>query len=134
MRHYELLLVIKPTLTEEETQQKVDLIKEVLVKNGAEMKATLAMGTRRLAYEIEKFERGAYFALYFTAPTASIKEVERIIRINEEIIRFMTVKFESKKELTHWEKLVNVANGKQEVAKTEEKAEEKVVAEVTTQA
>ncbi|MBE0496721.1 MAG: 30S ribosomal protein S6 [Campylobacterales bacterium] len=117
MRHYELLFVLKPTLTEEEVQQKVGLMKEVLEKNGAEIASVLEMGTRRLAYEVQKFERGVYFVVYFTAPTAAIKEVERIIRINEEIIKFMTVKFEKKKELAHWEKLANAAKGKKEEAK-----------------
>ena len=117
MRHYELLFVLKPTLTEEEVQQKLNLMKEVLEKNGAEIASVLEMGTRRLAYEVQKFERGVYFVVYFTAPTAAIKEVERIIRINEEIIKFMTVKFEKKKELAHWEKLANAAKGKKEEAK-----------------
>jgi small subunit ribosomal protein S6 len=117
MRHYELLFVLKPTLTEEEVQQKLNLMKEVLEKNGAEIASVLEMGTRRLAYEVQKFERGVYFVIYFTAPTAAIKEVERIIRINEEIIKFMTVKFEKKKELAHWEKLSNAAKGKKEEVK-----------------
>lgn len=105
MKHYELLLVLKPTLTEEEAKNTVALIKEVLEKNGAEISNTIEMGTRKLAYVINKHERGTYVVFYFTAPTASISEVERIIRINEEIIRFMTVKFENKKEVSYWEKL-----------------------------
>lgn len=116
MRHYELLLVLKPTLTEEEVQQKVGLMKEVLVKNGAEIASVLEMGTRRLAYEIQKFERGVYFVVYFTAPSEAIKEVERLVRLNEDIIKFMTVKFEKKKELAHWDKLANAAKSKQEAA------------------
>ncbi|MBN2963803.1 30S ribosomal protein S6 [Sulfurospirillum sp. T05] len=132
MRHYELLFVLKPTLTEEEVQQKLNLMKEVLEKNGAEIASVLEMGTRRLAYEVQKFERGVYFVVYFTAPTAAIKEVERIIRINEEIIKFMTVKFEKKKELAHWEKLANAAKGKKEEA-TPAQAPEAVAAPVQTE-
>lgn len=105
MRHYELLIVLKPTLTEEEVQNKVTLMKEVLEKNGGEIASLVEMGTRKLAYSVNKFQRGTYFVFYFKAPSASIFEVERIIRINEEIIKFMTVKFENKKEIAHWEKL-----------------------------
>lgn len=119
MRHYELLLVLKPTLTEEEVQQKANLMKEVLENNGAQIESVLEMGTRRLAYEVQKFERGTYFVFYFQAPASSIKEVERLIRINEDIIKFMTVKFEKKKEIAHWEKLANAAKGKKEAPKTE---------------
>ncbi|MCD8478411.1 MAG: 30S ribosomal protein S6 [Sulfurospirillum sp.] len=99
MRHYELLVVVKPTLTVEELQAKLSFLKEILEKNGAVIAATLEMGTRKLAYQIDKFERGTYVVFYFTAPTAAIAEVERLIRITEEFIRFMTVKFENQKEL-----------------------------------
>ena len=99
MRHYELLVVVKPTLTVEELQAKLNYLKEILEKNGAVISATLEMGTR-------KFERGTYVVFYFTAPTAAIAEVERLIRITEEFIRFMTVKFENQKELRFWNKQV----------------------------
>ena len=126
MRNYELLYVLKPTLTEEEVLNKVNFMREVLEKNGAQIVSTLEMGTRKLAYEVQKFERGTYFVVYFKAPTEAIKEVERIIRINEEIIKFMTVKFESKKEIANWEKLSAAAKPKAEAKPAEEapKAEE----------
>jgi small subunit ribosomal protein S6 len=134
MRNYELLYVLKPTLTEEEVQTKVNFMREVLEKNGAEIVSTLEMGTRKLAYEVQKFERGTYFVVYFKAPTEAIKEVERIIRINEEIIKFMTVKFESKKEIANWEKLSAAAKPKAETKPAEEapKAEETPAAEAPT--
>lgn len=106
MRHYELLVVVKPTLTVEELQAKLNYLKEILEKNGAVISATLEMGTRKLAYQIDKFERGTYVVFYFTSPTAAIAEVERLIRITEEFIRFMTVKFENQKELRFWNKQV----------------------------
>ncbi len=107
MKHYELLITLKPTLTEEESKSKVALMKEVLEKNGSEIASIVEMGTRKLAYAVQKFERGTYVVFYFKAPASSIAEIERVIRINEEIIKFMTVKFENKKEISHWEKLVN---------------------------
>ncbi len=104
MRHYELLTVLKPTLTEEETKAKVDFVKEILEKNGAQIAAFQEMGTRRLAYPIQKLERGYYSVFYFTAPTSAILEVERLIRITEEFIRFMSVKYENQKEMAYWNK------------------------------
>jgi small subunit ribosomal protein S6 len=106
MRHYELLTVLKPTLTEEETKAKVDFLKEILEKNGAQIAAFQEMGTRRLAYPIQKLERGYYSVFYFTAPTSAIIEVERLIRITEEFIRFMSVKYENQKEMAYWNKQV----------------------------
>ncbi|MDR2080939.1 MAG: 30S ribosomal protein S6 [Campylobacteraceae bacterium] len=114
MRHYELLFVLRPTLTEEETKAKVDFIKEVLEKNGAKVAAKLNMGTRKLAYAVQKFKRGHYTVFYFQAPAATIGEVERIIRINEEIIKFLTVKFENKSEIAYWGKSVAKTIGKAE--------------------
>lgn len=46
-----------------------------------------------------------YYVVYFTAPTALIAELTRNIRYNENIIRFLTVKYENKKEIEAWEKL-----------------------------
>jgi small subunit ribosomal protein S6 len=104
VRHYETLFVLKPTLTEEETAAKMAQIKETYEINGATIVATQDVGTRKLAYEIDKNQRGYYFLFYFTAPTTTIKEVERLLRINEEVIKFFTLKYEKKKEIAFWEK------------------------------
>ena len=135
MRHYELLVVVKPTLTVEELQAKLTYLKEILEKNGAVITATLEMGTRKLAYQIDKFERGTYVVFYFTAPTAAIAEVERLIRITEEFIRFMTVKFENQKELRFWNKQVDKITKKSDVpAVAVVEAKEIVEETVTTEA
>lgn len=127
MRHYELLFVLRPTLTEIEAKAKVDFIKEVLEKNGAEIAAVNNMGTRKLAYKVKKFERGVYTVVYFKAPAAAILEVERIIRITEEIIKFLTVKFENKTEIAYWEQSVAKLNKstKKEAVAAEEVVEAK---------
>ncbi|MDR2341452.1 MAG: 30S ribosomal protein S6, partial [Campylobacteraceae bacterium] len=78
MRHYELLFVLRPTLTEEEAKAKVNFIKEVLEKNGAQIAAQQDMGIRKLAYSVKKFERGNYTVYYFKAPANAIGEIERI--------------------------------------------------------
>ena len=122
MKHYELLFILKPTLTEEEVSAKVDFVKEILTKNGANIASVQSMGTRKLAYTVKKYERGTYFVVYFEAPTQAIAEVERIIRITEEIIKFLTVKFENKKEIAAWEKMSKVIklNKKEPKVKAEE--------------
>lgn len=121
MRHYELLVVLKPTLSVEELQAKLSFLKEILEKNGAVIAAKQEMGTRKLAYQIDKFERGTYVVFYFTAPTAAIAEVERLIRITEEFIRFMTVKFENQKELGFWTKQVEKLTKKGDTTAVESK-------------
>jgi len=127
-RKYELLFVLKPTLVEEELQAKINYLKEILEKNGAVISALQNMGTRRLAYQVQKFERGNYGVFYFEAPTESILEVERILRISEDFIKFMTVKYEKQKEIRHWNKLVEKFS-----PKVEEKTEEVKTEEVKTE-
>jgi len=137
MRKYELLFILKPTLVEEEIQAKIDYLKDILERNGATIAALQDIGTRRLAYEIEKFERGYYGVFYFEAPSSSIFEIERNIRISEDFLKFMTVKYERQKEIKQWNKQVEkFSPKKEEEAKSEEPtvSEESAVSEERAEA
>lgn len=126
MKHYELLFILKPTLTEDEAKVKVDFIKEVITKNGGEIASVVEMGTRKLAYKIDKYERGTYVVIYFTAPTQLIAELVRNIRITEDVIRFLTVKYENKREIAAWDKLskgLKLVPAKKELRAPEKPAE-----------
>lgn len=103
MKHYEVLFILKPTLTEEEVSAKVEFVKQTLEKNGASIANTISMGTRKLAYKIKKYERGTYFVIYFQSEGDLIKELERVLNITEDVIRFLIVKYENKKEIAAWE-------------------------------
>lgn len=105
MKHYETMFIVKPTLTEEEINAQIELVKSNIEKNGGEIVACDNMGSRPLAYEIEKQKRGYYFVAYFKAPTSSILELERNYRINENIMRFIFIKYENKKEIAAWTKM-----------------------------
>ena len=122
MKHYEVLFIVKPTLQDDEVKTKVDFVKEVITKNGGEIAAVVEMGTRKLAYKIDKYERGVYFVIYFTAPTKLIAELVRNLRINEDIIRFLTIKYENKKEISAWEKLSHGVKLSENMKKNERKA------------
>jgi len=108
-KHYETMFIVKPTLTDEETTAQIDLVKSNIEKNGGEIVACDNMGTRQLAYEIEKNKRGYYFNAFFKSPTASILELERNYRINENILRFIFIKYENKKEIAAWTKMSEAA-------------------------
>ncbi len=109
MRHYETLFVLKPTLTDEEKKAKFEFIKDVITNNGGEIVATEDVGVRKLAYPIQKFERGHYYIIYFKAPSQTVRELERIYRITEDVIRFLTIKYETHKDIRAWEKMVERA-------------------------
>ncbi len=121
MTCYETLFVVKPTLTEEEIKAQIEKIKEVLGKVDAELLAADDMGMRKLAYPVQKNERGYYTVLYYKANGDAIAEIERNLRINEEVIKFLTVKYTNGKEIAQFNKLVEAA-GKSAEPKAEEAA------------
>ena len=132
MNNYETLYVLKPTLTDEETAANIAKIEEILVKNGAQILATNKMGMRKLAYPVEKNERGFYTIVYFKAAGSVIAELERNLKFNEEVIKYLTVKYTKQKEIAQFEKLVTASTQ----VKDEPKEEVTPVAteEATTQA
>ena len=109
MRNYENLVIVKPTLTAEEIQASVKAIEEVITSNGGEIATTNSMGMRKLAYPIDKNERGYYHVIYFTVAPAAIAEIERRFRINEELLRFVTIKYDTNREIKAWNQLVEKA-------------------------
>ena len=112
MNHYENLFVVKPTLTDEETQAQIEKTLAIITDNGGEIVARDDMGMRKLAYPVEKNERGYYTVVYFKAPGTLIAELERQMRYNEDILKFMTVKYTKKKEIAQFDKQVEAAKKK----------------------
>ncbi|MDF1883564.1 30S ribosomal protein S6 [Sulfurimonas sp. SAG-AH-194-C21] len=109
MRNYENLVIVKPTLTAEEIQASVKAIEEVITSNGGEILATNPMGMRKLAYPIEKNERGFYHVIYSTIAPSAITEIERRFRINEELLRFVTIKYDTNREIAAFNGMVTKA-------------------------
>lgn len=129
MKHYETMFILKPTLVEEEIKSKIDFYKEAITKNDGMIETCLDMGMRNLAYEIKKNKRGYYFVIYFKAQPSLILELERLYRINEDILRFIVIKYESKKEQKSWQTLVDRANKKPEPKLVREKSKPETEAE-----
>jgi len=110
MNNYEILYVLKPTLTDEETAANIAKIEAILVREGAEILATNNMGMRKLAYPVEKNERGVYTIVYFKSAGTVITELERNLKFNEEVIKYLTVRYTKVKEVAQFEKLIAAAN------------------------
>jgi small subunit ribosomal protein S6 len=109
MRNYENLVIVKPTLTAEEIQASVKAIEEVITSNGGEIAATSSMGMRKLAYPIEKNERGFYHVIYSSIAPSAISEIERRFRINEDLLRFVTIKYDTNREKAAFNGMVEKA-------------------------
>ena len=110
MTCYETLFVVKPTLTEEEIAASITKVKDILAKEGAELVGTNDMGMRKLAYPVEKHARGYYTVLFYKAEGTIINELERNLKISEDVIKFLSVKYSKNKELAQFDKLVAAAN------------------------
>ncbi|HHO42501.1 MAG TPA: 30S ribosomal protein S6 [Epsilonproteobacteria bacterium] len=110
MNCYETLFVVKPTLTEEEITSQIQKVKDALAKENGTLLATNDMGMRKLAYPVDKHLRGYYTVFYYQVDGASIAEIERNLKVNENIIKFLTIKYSKKHEVKQFDSLVEKAN------------------------
>ena len=88
---YEVLYVLNPNLTEEETQAIVEKFKTLIEQNGTvdEMEE---WGKRKLAYEINDLTDGDYTLINFHADPTQIAELDRVLRITDAVVRHMIVR------------------------------------------
>jgi small subunit ribosomal protein S6 len=92
MRRYELMVIITDTIEEEEAQQVFERAKEVLAQQGGTLVDEAWWGRRRLAYEINKRDHGFYGVLDFQGTSDAVNELERQLKISDNVVRFKTVR------------------------------------------
>ena len=91
MREYETVYITQPELEDGVVDTISDKVKKICSKKGAEMLHFKDWGVRKMAYEIDKKRRGRYFLVNFVAEGAVVPELERNLRIDENIMRFHTI-------------------------------------------
>lgn len=91
MRKYELMYIIRPDLEDEAVEGVAEKIKGVITGEGGEIVEHEILGKRRLAYEIQKHRDGIYVLVQFQAKPSSVSELERVIRITDDIIRHLVI-------------------------------------------
>ena len=92
MRKYEVMYIIRPNIDDEAKKALVERFNGVLTDNGAEITNVKEWGKRRLAYEIKDYREGYYHIVKFVAKPEAVQEFDRLIKINEDIIRHIVVK------------------------------------------
>lgn len=92
MRHYETLFIINPEINDEDTDAVVEKYTGILSDGGAFIGMVDKWGRRRLAYTVKKFNKGFYVLLDYGASPEAVAEMERLFKIDEQVIRFLTVK------------------------------------------
>jgi small subunit ribosomal protein S6 len=94
MRNYESLYIVHPEVVGDELTTLVDKFQKILNDQQAEIVKLDNWGTRKLAYPIKKVERGNYIQVLFSAGPEVVAEYERRLRLDEQILRFLTVRLD----------------------------------------
>jgi small subunit ribosomal protein S6 len=92
LRPYEILVIVDPRPTDEEVGELLTQLTEQLKALGAEVTKMENWGKRRLAYDIRKQREGTYAVFEVSAEPAMVKEFERQLRLNENILRFLSTR------------------------------------------
>ena len=91
MKDYEAMVIIDPEMEDEKIEASVAKIEGLIKKNGGKIEKTDRWGKRKLAYPIKKQPMGYYVVLYFNGQEDGIKEMDRVMRISDDVIRHMIV-------------------------------------------
>lgn len=96
MRHYELIYIVNPNLNDDDFQELVKKYNGIIENLKGIIIKTQVWGKQRLAYRISKFYNGVYVYVDFCADTKSIAELERNLKLDDNILKFQTVKLADK--------------------------------------
>jgi small subunit ribosomal protein S6 len=92
MRRYELIFIVQPELSEEEVKNITDRYLQIITAQKGTIIKTEDWGKRRLAYDIKKQSKGNYILVDFYGQGSMIQEIERNLKIDDNILKFITVK------------------------------------------
>ncbi|HUV51006.1 MAG TPA: 30S ribosomal protein S6 [Anaerolineae bacterium] len=91
MRRYETIVIIDPDLSNEQRLPVFEKTKGLIIQQGGFLVVVDEWGDKRLAYEIKKKSRGYYVRLDFCGTGALVSEIERFFRIDDSVLKYMTV-------------------------------------------
>src|SRR5271167_1298836 len=91
-RIYELMFIVRPDMTEEDLDKLIATLSGVVPASGGSVQKVDKMGKRRLAYTVKRFHEGIYVLMVVEGGGAVIHELERRLRVTEQVIKFLTVR------------------------------------------
>lgn len=91
MKDYEAMVILDANLDDEKIEAAVIKVEELIKKNGGTIEKIDRWGKKKLAYPIKKQSMGYYSLFYFNGEEQSIKEMDRVMRISDDIMRHMFV-------------------------------------------
>lgn len=98
------MAIIDPVLEDDQAEEIIKKISETIEQNGGTIREIDKWGRRRLTFPIKKSKMGNYVVIQFEAPTNSVTVLERWYRLNESILRFLTITLPPN-ALQHFEEL-----------------------------
>jgi small subunit ribosomal protein S6 len=91
LREYETTFIVQPEISDEGREALCQKLDSALEKQGSVRLLLDDAGKRKLAYEIQKFQKGHYLTLLYLDSGKAVKEIERLLRLEESVLRFLTV-------------------------------------------
>jgi small subunit ribosomal protein S6 len=105
-RKYEVMFILRPDTPEEDVDRLLQTMETNVAATGGKVTGFERMGKRRLAYTVRKFQEGVYILAFVEGPGSVLKELERRLRVQELVIKFITVRTdEEEKRLAKVKKL-----------------------------
>ena len=130
---YECTFICSPELDSTKVEEMVSKVSKIIETSGGTIKNLQQLGKKKLAYNIKKFREGNYVYVDFESNGSVVLSLENFFKVNDDVIRFLTVKVEPKKKVVKKAKAVEkkqeAAAATEEVAVEEKKEEETVNAE-----
>jgi len=124
MNHYETIYIVNPTLDDDSLKEAIDKFSDLIKKLKGFIVKVNEWGKRKLAYELKQFDKGYYVVLDFCALPKMVTELERNLKLDDRILKYITVKIDENidpKDLVSKEKEIEHTMEKTHNEKVEEK-------------
>jgi small subunit ribosomal protein S6 len=122
MRRYETIIIADPDLSAEQRDPVLQRVSDVVKQGDGYLALTDEWGARKLAYEIKKKNRGYYIRFDFCGTGAVVNEMERFFRIDDRVLKYMTVLLDKAADIEKIKEEIAAAQSKAEKAKEEAEA------------
>ncbi|MGA7444509.1 MAG: 30S ribosomal protein S6 [Candidatus Sulfotelmatobacter sp.] len=97
-RTYELMFIVRPDMADEDLDKLISNLESTVTSAAGTVKSVDRMGKRRLAYTVRKFREGVYILLTIEGGGTVIHELERRLRVTEQVIKFLTVRIDEEQK------------------------------------
>jgi len=94
MQLYESIFIVRPSLSDEDTNKLIEKMKGVVAKAGATLLKSENWGKKKLAYEVKRERKGTFVYLHFRSEGGVVSELERSYRLEDSVLKFLTVRVE----------------------------------------